>query len=145
MSRFTEYELKLGANHLWKMYGDAREVAWLEGIFDWLTVYHMRAGRLAPFTGGMKASGLALKYPEQLLLIEDALDLQMPHAPRPGDGALEALGMGMPEVTPMETGPPPAPAIAAGEPCRGGGKRVPAPQTNLARVDSGAGGLPLRG
>ncbi len=41
VSRLTEYELKLGANHLWKKYGDARELAWLEGIFDWLTVYEI--------------------------------------------------------------------------------------------------------
>ncbi len=41
VSRLTEYELKLGANQLWKKYGDARELAWLEGLFDWLTVYEI--------------------------------------------------------------------------------------------------------
>ncbi len=59
--------------------------------------------------------------------------------------ALEALGMGMPEVTPMEMGPPPAAAIAASEPCRGSGKQVPTLQTNLGRGDSGTGSLPLQG
>ncbi len=59
--------------------------------------------------------------------------------------ALEALGMGMPEVTPMETGPTPAAAMAVGEPCRGSGKQVVAPVTNLERGDSGAGSLSLQG
>jgi hypothetical protein len=53
--------------------------------------------------------------------------------------------MGMPEVTPMEMGPPPAAAIAAGEPCRGSGKQVPTAQTNLERGDSGSGSLLLQG
>ena len=62
--------------------------------------------------------------------------------------ALEALGMGMPEVTPMETVPPPAAAmmVAVGEPCRGSGKQVPTPRTEaLGGLDSGAGSLPLQG
>jgi putative transposase len=59
--------------------------------------------------------------------------------------ALEALGMGMPEVTPMETGPPPTAAIAAGEPGRGSGKQVLTPQTKAHNwPDSGVRSLPLQ-
>jgi predicted nucleic acid-binding protein len=43
MSRLTQYELLLGAEFLWKKYGDAREVAWLDGISDWLSVYEADA------------------------------------------------------------------------------------------------------
>ncbi len=60
--------------------------------------------------------------------------------------ALEALGMGMPEVTPMEKGPPPAAEMfAVGKPCRGSGKQILTSRTNLERGDSGAGSLPLQG
>ncbi len=60
--------------------------------------------------------------------------------------ALEALGMGMPEVTPMETGPPPAVSTAAGEPRHGSGKQVPtSPTKALDGLDSGAGSLPDAG
>jgi transposase len=57
---------------------------------------------------------------------------------------MEALGMGMPEVTPMETGPPPAAKkMVVGEPGRGSGKQVPTLQTKaLNGLDSGAGSLP---
>ncbi|MDV3278749.1 MAG: transposase [Nitrososphaerales archaeon] len=60
--------------------------------------------------------------------------------------ALEALGLGMPEVTPMEMGPTPAAMTAMGEPCRGSGKQIPTPPTKaLDGLDSGAGSLPLKG
>lgn len=41
MSRLTEYELRLGANFLWTKYNDARELAWLDEILDWLAVYEI--------------------------------------------------------------------------------------------------------
>jgi predicted nucleic acid-binding protein len=44
VSRLTEYEIRVGAQHLWKKYGDARELAWIEGLFEWLTVYEVDAG-----------------------------------------------------------------------------------------------------
>jgi predicted nucleic acid-binding protein len=41
ISRLTEYELRLGANYLWKKHGDARESAWLDEVLDWLTLYEV--------------------------------------------------------------------------------------------------------
>ena len=33
--------MRLGGDFLWKKYGDARELAWLDDILDWLTVYEI--------------------------------------------------------------------------------------------------------
>jgi predicted nucleic acid-binding protein len=41
ISRLTEYELLLGANFLWKKYGEAGESAWLGEALDWLTIYEI--------------------------------------------------------------------------------------------------------
>ena len=41
VSRITQYELELGGNYLWKKYGDARELAWLDDIFRWLDIYEI--------------------------------------------------------------------------------------------------------
>ncbi|MEM4497451.1 MAG: type II toxin-antitoxin system VapC family toxin [Nitrososphaerota archaeon] len=41
ISRLTEYELMIGAFYLWKKYGDARELAWLDEALKWLTIYEV--------------------------------------------------------------------------------------------------------
>ena len=41
LSRLSEYELRVGGEYLWKKYGDAREVAWLEDALSWLKVYEV--------------------------------------------------------------------------------------------------------
>ncbi|MEM0232882.1 MAG: type II toxin-antitoxin system VapC family toxin [Nitrososphaerota archaeon] len=41
ISRLTEYELMVGAFYLWKKYGDARELAWLNEVLKWLTIYEV--------------------------------------------------------------------------------------------------------
>jgi predicted nucleic acid-binding protein len=41
ISRLTEYELLLGAEFLWKKYGDAREMTWLKDALDWVAVYEV--------------------------------------------------------------------------------------------------------
>ena len=41
VSRITQYELELGGNYLWKKYGEARELAWLDDIFSWLNIYEI--------------------------------------------------------------------------------------------------------
>lgn len=38
ISRLTEYELMVGAFYLWRKYGDARELAWLDEALKWLTI-----------------------------------------------------------------------------------------------------------
>ena len=44
ISRLTEYGLRLGGNYLWKKYWEARELAWLDEILDWLTIYDVDEG-----------------------------------------------------------------------------------------------------
>ncbi|MCF8884333.1 MAG: type II toxin-antitoxin system VapC family toxin [Aigarchaeota archaeon] len=41
ISRLTEYELMVGAFYLWKKYGNARELAWLDEVLKWLTIYEV--------------------------------------------------------------------------------------------------------
>lgn len=41
ISRLTEYELMVGAFYLWRRYGDARELAWLDEALKWLTIYEV--------------------------------------------------------------------------------------------------------
>lgn len=41
ISRLTEYELMVGAFYLWRNYGDARELAWLDEALKWLTIYEI--------------------------------------------------------------------------------------------------------
>lgn len=43
ISRLSEYELRLGADFMWKKYNDASEAAWLDEVLDWLTIYEVDA------------------------------------------------------------------------------------------------------
>jgi predicted nucleic acid-binding protein len=39
MSRLSEYELRVGAEFLWKKHGDVRESAWLDEVLSWVSIY----------------------------------------------------------------------------------------------------------
>lgn len=41
ISRLTQYELMVGAFYLWRKYGDARELTWLDELLKWLTIYEV--------------------------------------------------------------------------------------------------------
>lgn len=41
VSRLTEYELMVGALYMWKKYGDAKELAWIDEALKWLTIYEV--------------------------------------------------------------------------------------------------------
>jgi predicted nucleic acid-binding protein len=43
MSRLSEYELRVGAEFLWKKNGDARESAWLDEVLSWMSIYEADA------------------------------------------------------------------------------------------------------
>lgn len=40
-SQLSVYELRVGANFLWKQTGDVREAAWLDDALEWLSIYEV--------------------------------------------------------------------------------------------------------
>jgi predicted nucleic acid-binding protein len=41
ISRLTELELREGAMYLWKKHEDAKELAWIDDILEWLKIYEI--------------------------------------------------------------------------------------------------------